>query len=358
LNTQTPIHPYRFGWFDWFCLRYPPGWLILLNRHWQHYKPDPDGWNWLEYGLFLIPGGFYLALLVRWLRLGLRSPTRQNFHPDPDYQNAFRREIVSAIAQHHFRATLNGAEHLPEQGSAIVVLNHAGMCFPWDFLCLALLLGRERDWFPRPLAHSLFFDHPWLHWWLPPGWAETLGGVRAEQESFEVAVQAANEQSSSKSVLLYAPESWRGLAKGWQQRYQLATFDPSFLRLSLRYQVPVLPVVCMGSEYLHPLTFNVQTLARWFRMPLFPISPLLLVFLLFPSMGVWAAPTRLQYFLQELWRPWEQDFSDATPKRAELYQRAEKLRSHLQTLIHQLCNGGQNQQQEIQQSEARTQENC
>jgi len=30
----------------------------LFNRHWQHYYADPDGWNWLEYPLFLIPGGF------------------------------------------------------------------------------------------------------------------------------------------------------------------------------------------------------------------------------------------------------------------------------------------------------------
>jgi len=40
----------------------------LFNRH-LYYYADPDGWNWLEYPLFLIPGGFYLALLIRWLRL-------------------------------------------------------------------------------------------------------------------------------------------------------------------------------------------------------------------------------------------------------------------------------------------------
>jgi 1-acyl-sn-glycerol-3-phosphate acyltransferase len=338
LNIQTPIHPYQFGWFDWFCLWYPPGWLILLNRHWQHYKADPDGWNWLEYLLFLIPGGFYLAVLLRWLRLGRRSPRSQTGQPDLEYQKAFRQEILTPIAQHYFRARLHGVEHLPNQGSVIVALNHAGMCFPWDFLCLALLLGKERDWVPHPLAHPLFFDHPWLRWWLPAGWAETLGGVRAEQGSFEAAIRATNDhKDDTKTVLLYAPESWRGLAKGWHQRYQLATFDPSFLRLSCRYQIPVLPVVCIGSESLHPLTLNVRFLARWAKMPMFPISPLLVAFFLFPSMGVWAAPTPLHYYLQEQWRPWEECRVDCPPpKRAELYQMAEKLRSRLQNQIHDL----------------------
>ncbi len=38
------------------------------------------------------------------------------------------------------------------------------------------------------------------------GWFQVLGGVRAEQQSFEAAIAA-------ETVLLYAPEGWRGLAK-------------------------------------------------------------------------------------------------------------------------------------------------
>jgi len=41
--------------------------------------------------------------------------------------------------------------------------------------------------------------------------------------------------------------SWQGVAK----RYQLETFDLSFIRLSDRYQIPILPVVCLGNESLH-----------------------------------------------------------------------------------------------------------
>ncbi len=119
VREKVPVSPYPFGWFDWFCLWYPPAWLILFNRHWQHYKPDPDGWNGVEYALFLIPGGFYLALLLRWFRLWLfrkvfhRPDPDQELLPDSDYQQAFREEIITPIVHHYFRGALRQVEHLP-----------------------------------------------------------------------------------------------------------------------------------------------------------------------------------------------------------------------------------------------------
>ncbi|HEY9649206.1 MAG TPA: glycerol acyltransferase, partial [Coleofasciculaceae cyanobacterium] len=140
--SQFYVDSYRFTWFDWFCLWYPPGWLILFNRHWQHYHPDPDGWNWLEYGLFLIPGGFYLALLLRWLRLGCCTPRQNLSEFNPDYQGAFREEILTPIVQYYFQGELQQVENLPQTGPFIVTMNHAGMSFPWDILGLATLLSQ------------------------------------------------------------------------------------------------------------------------------------------------------------------------------------------------------------------------
>lgn len=284
----------------------------------------------------MLPGGFYLALALRWLRLGGRSPAAQLplTDPDPVYQQAFREEILAAIVQHYFRGELHHLDHLPDSNAIIIAMNHAGMCFPWDFVGLALLLSQHKGWYVQPLAHPLFFDHPWLRWWLPSGWAQSLGGVRAEAQHFEAAI-------AQQAVLLYAPEGWRGLAKGWQHRYQLTQFDPSFVRLSIRYQMPILPVACLGSEALHPFTFNIKPLARWLKLPMFPLSPLMLAFILFPSMGVWAMRSRLRYYLQPLWRPWEQpQFEVATPpaipKRAIMMRLAEDLRSRLQMAICEL----------------------
>jgi 1-acyl-sn-glycerol-3-phosphate acyltransferase len=333
LSAIAPNFSYRFSWFDWLCLWYPPGWLILFNRHWQHYKPDPQGWNGLEFGLFLIPGGFYLAFAIRWMRLGGRSPDRPAFEPDATYQQAFRQEILMPILQRYFRSTLERSDRLPSHAPVLIAMNHAGMCFPWDFMGLGWHLSQARDWFVQPLAHTLFFDHPWLVWWLPQGWAQVLGGVRAERSSLEAAI-------ADKTTLLYAPEGWRGLAKGWQHRYQLATFDPNFVKLSIQHHVPILPVICLGSENLHPFTVNVRRISRWLKLPLFPVSPLMVAFLLFPSMGVWAARSRLRYLVQPLWLPWQESEVIGTelPDRATLYLLANRLRSRLQTEINQQRN--------------------
>ncbi len=333
------IHDYSWNWFDWFCLWYPPGWLILFNRHWQHYHTDPDGWNWLEYGLFLIPGGFYLALLIRWIRLGFRSPRRGEGEFDPNYQQAFRDEVLAPIVKYYFQGELQQLENLPQTGPLIVSMNHAGMCFPWDILGLGTLLSQTREWVVQPLAGVSLFEHPWVIWWLPPGWSQVLGGVRAEADEFEAAV-------AQKTILLYAPEGIRGPGKGWKRRYQLDTFHPSFIQLSDRYRIPILPVACIGNESLHPWAINLKKFARAIYLPFLPVSFLMFFFILFPSMGVWAMRSRLRYFIQPLYQTWStevvEDEQLPEPKtstrqdRNAAYRHAQLLQEKLQSQINQL----------------------
>lgn len=330
-QVKATEQPYQFSWVDRFCLWYPPGWLILFNRHWQHYHADPDGWHWLEYLLFLIPGGFYLAFLSRWLRLGCRSPRTEIVEFNPNYQQAFREEILAFIVKYYFCGELQQVENLPTTGPIVVAMNHAGMCFPWDFISLGYLLGETRGWTAQPLAGVSLFDHPWVVWWLPPKWSQVLGAVRAELGDFEQAI-------AQGKILLYAPEGLRGPLKGWEKRYQLQKFDVSFLQLSDRYHVPILPVVCIGSESLHPWTVNLQKLQRLFKLPFCPISPLMLVLILFPSMGVWAMRTRLRYFIQpvEAINTKTECYREVSNGRKIVYQRANQLREKLQIQIDQL----------------------
>lgn len=324
---------YNFSWLDWFCLWYPPGWLILFNRHWQHYHSDPDGWNWLEYGLFLLPGGFYLALLIRWLRLGCRSPRKEVGEFNPKYQQAFGDEVLAPIVKYYFRGELHQVDNLPPTGPMIVAMNHAGMCFPWDFITLSYLLSQARGGMVQPLAEVSLFEHPWVIWWLPPRWSQVLGAVRAELNDFEAAIASLSPTMKAQDrTVLYAPEGVRGLLKGWRRRDQLQKFDVSFIRLSDRYQIPILPVICIGNEYLHPWTVNLKKLQQLFKLPFLPFSPLMLILILFPSMGVWAMRTRLQYFIQ----PLEPAGLNTHPSksRVAVYQQAQQLREKLQLQIH------------------------
>lgn len=339
LVQQSSVHSYRFTWFDWVCLWYPPGWLILFNRHWQHYHADPDGWNWLEYGLFLVPGGFYLALLSRWLRLGCRVPRTQAEQFNPNYQQAFRDEVLARIVKYYFRGELRQIENLPQTGPLLVAMNHAGMCFPWDFLGLAYLLSQTRGWVVQPLTGVALFDHPWVIWWLPRGWSQVLGGVRAELNEFEAAL-------ARQTILLYAPEGLRGPGKGWQRRYQLETFDSSFIRLSDRASIPILPVACIGNESLHPWAVNLKKLAKRLSLPFLPLSILIVVFMLFPSMGVWAMRSHLRYYIQPLYQvgvtpasktePLAEQKISSRERRTVAYRSAQHLREKLQNTINKI----------------------
>ena len=335
------VERYKFSWFDWFCISYPPGWLILFNRHWQHYHADPDGWNWLEYLLFLIPVGFYIALFIRWLRLGFRLPD-QDCHVsafDPKYQQTFQEEVLAPIIKYYFRAELHKTENLPERGRMILVMNHAGMCFPWDFLGLGYLLSQKRGWTVQPLAGISLFEHPWMIWWLPPGWSEVLGGIKAQKEDFQTAVK-------QDIILLYAPEGLRGPSKGWRKRYQLEKFDPSFIRISQENKTPIVPVICIGNENLHPWAINItklhNKLQKLFKLPFLPLSPLLPIFILFPSMGIWAAKSRLHYFIESLIEPdpdLAQDVDMAENNlRKRAYHQAQELRAQMQKQIYLKLN--------------------
>jgi 1-acyl-sn-glycerol-3-phosphate acyltransferase len=338
LNNNNSIPSYEFNWFDWFCLWYPPGWLILFNRHWQHYHQDSDGWNWFEYGLFLIPCGFYLAVLIRWLRLGFRFPNNDITEFNPHYQQLFGQEILAPIVKRYFRAKLHNLDNLSVQNFSsaepvIIIMNHAGMSFPWDFISLSYLLREECGLIVQPLAGTALFDHILMRWWLPIGWSKVLGGIRAELNSFKVAIE------EHKNVL-YAPEGLRGPMKGWAKRYQLQAFDISFVQLSQNYQVPILPVICIGNEKLHPVTINFTWLQRLFRMPFLPVSPLILIFILFPSMGVWAMRSQLNYFIQPV--DTVTPTNSNTKKRLAAYQKAQELREYMQLQINQLLQKAKN----------------
>jgi 1-acyl-sn-glycerol-3-phosphate acyltransferase len=302
-------------------LWYPPGWLIIFNRHWQHYYQDPEGWKWWEYGLFLIPGGFYIALLMRWIRLGFHFPKPQGRKFDPKYQQAFIDEVIEPIVTSYFQVKLEQVADLQVDSSLIVAINHAGMCFPWDFLALGYLLNKHQGWEIEPLAHLALFHHPWMLWWFPADWARVLGAIPAETTSLEAALQ-------NNKIVLYAPEGVRGPGKGWQRRYQLQKFDPSLIRLTQRYQVPILPIICLGSEELHPWAVNLPKVASKLKLPVFPISGLMIWFGLFPSMGVWAARTRLRYYMQPML-----SFTSDRLSISQSYQQAQELRSQMQAKI-------------------------
>ena len=88
----------------------------------------------------------------------------------------------------------------------------------------------------------------------------------------------------------------------------------------------------MGMKiYLHPLTFNILKLQKLLQLPFFPLSPLMLLLILFPSMGIWAMKSRLRYFIQPV-----KETSFSAQGRTAAYRRAQELREEMQGKLNQL----------------------
>ena len=74
-----------------------------------------------------------------------------------------------------------------------------------------------------------------------------------------------------------------------------------------------------------------------------PLSPLMLVFFLFPSMGVWAMRTKLNYFIQPLYQSQNAKPSTDSPKtnssntrKTIAYKQAQALKEKLQNQIMEI----------------------
>jgi 1-acyl-sn-glycerol-3-phosphate acyltransferase len=77
-----------------------------------------------------------------------------------------------------------------------------------------------------------------------------------------------------------APEGYKGVGKGWKNRYKLQRFGRGgFVQTALRARVPIVPVAIVGSEEIYPMIFNAKLLAKAGGFPYFPITPF------FPALG-------------------------------------------------------------------------
>ncbi|OGF57758.1 MAG: hypothetical protein A2Z21_07615 [Candidatus Fraserbacteria bacterium RBG_16_55_9] len=309
-GSERTRNLFRWRWFDSLSLYLPFGFLALLNRHWNLYHQGlrRPAWKGIESILFFVPFGFYVAMILRWLRERFYHPSEvSNQTTDcphcgqpciddlvlhKNYPYWFSEELLAVMSERYFRASVHGLEKIPEDGPVVILMNHAGMAFPWDFLVFGSFLIRERGegfWLRGP-GEKAFVQNQILNYILPERWLETLGGVQATYKDFEKIFR--HEQ-----IILYAPEGVKGMAKGWSRRYQLQRFHTSFVKLAAKYKAKLVPAVCIGSERMHPYAVPFPLLAKLLRFPFFALSPFVPFLIPFPSMLIWALPTKLEYYV-------------------------------------------------------------
>ena len=200
---------------------------------------------------------------------------------DEDLTTQVLMPLLRPMHRHYWRVTSHGIEHVPEQGGALLVANHAGT-LPADALITRLdvfdLTGRHA----RELGADLVFRTPFV------------GELARKTGATLAAGDDADRLLSSGELVAVWPEGFKGLGKPWRDRYKLQRFGRGgFVATASRAQVPIIPTAIVGSEEIYPMLFDLRIVARLLGFPYFPVVaqmfalPVLGPFALLPLPSKW-----------------------------------------------------------------------
>ena len=173
----------------------------------------------------------------------------------------FVRKAYDPLYRRWFRAEWDGLEHIPAEGGALLVSNHAG-AIPSD--APAIMHGIETE-LQRPvygLADHFFKGAPVVG----TLWSRA-GGVVAHPDN---AYRLLRER---QQLALVFPEGTKGTSKTYTERYRLRRFGRGgFVEIAMRAGVPIIPIAVVGSEEAMPILFKLPALAKVMGVPYFPIT--------------------------------------------------------------------------------------
>lgn len=236
---------------------------------------------------------------------------------------ALARRLYDPIYRRMFRAEWSGLEHIPAEGGALLVANHAA-AIPSD--APVIMHGIEQE-LGRPvygLADSMFKGTPYLG----TLWSR-MGGVVAHPDN---AYRLLKEQGQ---LVLVFPEGGKGPGKTYRERYQLRRFGRGgFVEIAMRAGVPIIPVAVVGAEESMPTLVNIPVLARALGTPYFPVTVNQLLF--GPVLGLVAyLPAKFSLRVLE---PVRFDVAPDQPRYSKslVMEEAEAVRQRIQEALYEM----------------------
>ncbi len=196
-----------------------------------------------------------------------RIPKADLDERDPDY---IRESLPGLwmLASYYFRADVRGLDRIPAEGPALLVGNHSGGNLTPDThvftLAFTTYFGVERRFFQ--LAHNLVLAMPGL------GMLRKYGTVAASPQNAEKALD------TGAALLVYPGGDYEVHRPTWDSAKVDFGGRKGFIRLALRKNVPIVPVVAIGGQETALFLSRGERLARLFgldrvfRLKVLPIS--------------------------------------------------------------------------------------
>ena len=205
--------------------------------------------------------------VIRALRGGGETPPDaeafDEFGMDAPYIKRYCGHLFKFLHDYYWRVEIEGIEHVPTEGSGVLVGMHRGF-MPFDGVMALHALVTRRGRIPRFLIHPSLTKFPFL-----ADFMAKLGGLMACQENGDWVLRRGE-------LLGVFPEGIRGAFTMYKRAYMLGKFGrDEFVRMALRNRAPILPFVTVGSAEIYPILKRVDW--RWFKRytewPFLPVTP-------------------------------------------------------------------------------------
>jgi 1-acyl-sn-glycerol-3-phosphate acyltransferase len=147
--------------------------------------------------------------------------------------------VILAVRAARWRVRVEGLEHVPEHGGAVVTWNHHSHV---DYLLAMLDIYRRLGRPGRYLAKRELWRSPMFGW--VPRFADAVPVDRADDGDRDRALHDAVEALRAGDLVLVAPEG------GISMSFELQTFRTGAARMAQRAGVPLVPCVGWGSHRL------------------------------------------------------------------------------------------------------------
>lgn len=165
--------------------------------------------------------------------------------------------VLNSIRQYH-RHEVVGMENIPDQGSALMVVNHS--LATYDIGLLNAAVYEEKNRYMRSLADHLFYRVPYLSQVV-----EAIGAREGNREN-------AKDLLKQGEIVCVAPGGMREALRPSSQRYQLRWEKRrGFAQIAIETGSPIIIGVCPRADDLYQVYAN--PLTSWaykkFKVPIF-----------------------------------------------------------------------------------------
>jgi 1-acyl-sn-glycerol-3-phosphate acyltransferase len=174
------------------------------------------------------------------------------------------RTVIEFLYRLWFRCEVEGVEHVPADGGALLVSNHSG-ALPPDATMIAKAVKEEHR-LPRPVhitVEHFFKGYPGFSMLLPK-----VGCVPAHPANVHRLL------FDEGALVLVFPEGRKGTEKLYRDRYRLRRFGRGgFVQAAMRAGAPIVPVAVVGAEEAAPIFAHLRPLQRLTGLLYFPLTP-------------------------------------------------------------------------------------